>query len=974
MKPPIRPCAVAGLIAVVACALQPVQGATRTDDGRNDDPLGFVFDGTFIGSPELSFNFSRSAITRDDDGNTVVENQPRYTGPRLLASAPIVETIRTTNNSTLLLASGLDHDGVTPLLVLYEQGSYIIDVFTVAGDDIFTAEQTGVGRNRTLIGEGTFPDILQGQFPDYAYRPNAGAICHGLIVLMCTVYHDYLPPEGLWFAIATAIVVSTDQGQTWELLFEDEQIEIGKDRGREWTMQNWWPMQAGPDPLEAYFVGTDYRYNAGARGGRTYMFRATRSAVGALWVLEPTVIAHEAASGLMSEHAHVAGVVPFSSGGLRVITAIGDGLDKNRVVSSTRADDAYTNWGWTAQEDYHGSRRYDSHQGVRDDAWTDSRPSIDRCETRPGTEGNQFVGCAPTPIPGGLIVGADICSEQLMRVQPVGDDVPSHPRTEFVYGQALANGTVSECFLIRTPTPELGGPYVSRYSPFSQASEPPDDWARRTLFSPDGEYWGQCWSHEAKGATGCIHGEHIYSDSFINSFGVRRMAIPEWVVREPFCVGPGGLQRGVDAPIILPAANGEITALSQDGLGQWEYEGEPIEPQPPCAGPVFHIGATRWDTSTYIGALKPIGSETDLGAILGTDGVASRWWVLNGTDAKTGRLTVELSEGSSNTLTTRGIVTHVMDTWMPATAIDRYTVQPGASLRYKLFGGSTQPDDQDLFLALDCLIEGVGFPGYPLEPAPAETPGGVTYPDEIASVAGFACDNAWSITLAGEVPDDSWDSTTQITTIAPLATLWGDAANYIELSADIEEHRLLATIVREGATERTLSSDRLYWLRGSAVLVSLSDPGDGSGVAMTVSVGGTIAHEAAVLPPATESVSLVVQPSEIRFSSHHGTSSDGLSVHVTPMLWWGGQISETVSLDETARRDHLHTLDFLSIPVPGSADLDGSGSVDQLDLAILLATYSLLKGDPHYDERADLNGDGEVNATDLGILLAQFDG
>ncbi|HMN97325.1 MAG TPA: 5'-nucleotidase C-terminal domain-containing protein [Phycisphaerales bacterium] len=49
------------------------------------------------------------------------------------------------------------------------------------------------------------------------------------------------------------------------------------------------------------------------------------------------------------------------------------------------------------------------------------------------------------------------------------------------------------------------------------------------------------------------------------------------------------------------------------------------------------------------------------------------------------------------------------------------------------------------------------------------------------------------------------------------------------------------------------------------------------------------------------------------------------------------------------------------------ADLDGNGTVDAADLAILIGQW----GGPG---SADLNGDGAVNAVDLGILLAKFSG
>jgi hypothetical protein len=55
------------------------------------------------------------------------------------------------------------------------------------------------------------------------------------------------------------------------------------------------------------------------------------------------------------------------------------------------------------------------------------------------------------------------------------------------------------------------------------------------------------------------------------------------------------------------------------------------------------------------------------------------------------------------------------------------------------------------------------------------------------------------------------------------------------------------------------------------------------------------------------------------------------------------------------------------------ADLDGDGMVGLTDLAILLATFGLEPGDPHYDPRGDVNGDGAIDISDLGALLSSFD-
>ena len=77
--------------------------------------------------------------------------------------------------------------------------------------------------------------------------------------------------------------------------------------------------------------------------------------------------------------------------------------------------------------------------------------------------------------------------------------------------------------------------------------------------------------------------------------------------------------------------------------------------------------------------------------------------------------------------------------------------------------------------------------------------------------------------------------------------------------------------------------------------------------------------------------------------------------------WFFGFTNFNVSIDNVG-------IAPISAECPG--DLDGSNSVDQADLGILLANFGC-SGRPGACT-GDLNGDGDVNQADLGILLANF--
>lgn len=55
-----------------------------------------------------------------------------------------------------------------------------------------------------------------------------------------------------------------------------------------------------------------------------------------------------------------------------------------------------------------------------------------------------------------------------------------------------------------------------------------------------------------------------------------------------------------------------------------------------------------------------------------------------------------------------------------------------------------------------------------------------------------------------------------------------------------------------------------------------------------------------------------------------------------------------------------------------SGDVDGSGSVDCTDLAIVRAAMGRSSGQPGFDARADLNGDGVVNVRDLALVTQRL--
>jgi len=900
---------------------------------RGPASRAFAFDGGTALTPGLSFQFARGVSTFDASGSVLGPSAPRFTAQATLAGAPVWEQVRATNAQTRVLGSGVDHDGHTPLMVLAELDSFLVDVYTVAGDDLLAAETTGVGIERTHMS-GPPPDILQGSVPGKFYEPWSGTVCHGLIVLLCTVHQQisFDPPE--WQKVSTALVISQDRGATWTLLFEDLPFDPGHGRGQRWPMQNWWSLDDANPPLEAYFAGTEYLHNPGASGGSAYVFRATRSAAGSPWVVEPvSVVYHEA--GFVDEHFHTAAVLPFGAHGMRVLVVIGDTQVRNRIVSLTRADRNYADaGGFTIQQEYHGTLG-----GGAD----------------PGSWANIFTGCAPGP-PGSVISGSDLNAEQIVLLE-TDDQAGGHPVSTLLYGLEQADGfNRGRVGVIHTPFPESTGPYVATADQ-AEIWDPPS--RNRVLYSPDGLRWTQVAATPALNTDAHAHGDHIYVDTGFQSLGFLRFAIPPLHSARPLEIGPGGLQRATDQPGAVATPWATITPLTRGQGGRWLLDGQPLEPQPPAAGQVYRITSSRLAPDRNIGRIDLAGDAAISGAALAVDPWQLRVWVRNLDPSKDSLMNLVVQDGADVARIFR-LTNIASDAWIPVLATGVLDLPGGEPPHLWLVSnGVDTPHDTDVLFAIDALVQGPGYPGYAM-PMDAVSPNdGTRYPDELAAISGFQCGAAWTVSFAAQVPLDGWDSSVRSATSWPLATLWGDDANYVQLDATATDDpwtsQLVARVVRDGAVVDTLTtSEFISWERGTAVLVSATDAGDGTGIHISASVANLPAHE---LDSGSGPASLATAPRQIRFGSHHGASGTATEARVSSLRWWGGEIREHESLDAARRAEALECLTFLD---PSTArDADGDRICPQRDNCPLASNPS----------QRDEDGDGVGDACEEGAVL-----
>lgn len=843
----------------------------------------FVFDKGFGASQGLRFQFSRQVPSVTPEGGRVAPNEPRYAPASTLAGAPLFEVIRQTDAYMSVLGAGLDHDGVTPLMVTYETraGVAYLDVFVGAGDAVVHAEQTGAGRIRTTLPVPV--DLMGGAMPGKRYHVTSATVCHGLIVVFCTVI-AFDPKSQSWLDSANAFVVSQDQGRTWNLVYESEPFQPGPTRGSPWTMQNWWPMERNVAPTDAFFAATDYCNNPGSPGGRLYLMRARRAHVGAPWTLEPAVVAMQG-QGRAGEHFHVGGVLPLPNSGIRAFLSTGDGRANNRIISLISRDGSYTKGKWEVIDDYHGAA---------------AKTPKDR-----GIEANQFIGCAPGPFEHTILAGTDLSSEHIMLLTMEPGSI--HPRTERLVGFPCVDMSYFTSFIIRTPTPERGGPYVANAEPFSFLTIP---FAKRALYSPDGIRWAQA---AATGGYPVLHGGHIYFDGS-NGEGLVRTPVPQLVTRRPLLVGPGGLQHVKADPVLIAEPPKRIEALTRDVQGRWIDAGRPLDPQPPTLGPVYRVQTSENAPSPWVGRIYACGPTDPMNAILG-DHLQMRVWVRSLDPSRSGTLSIGLGDIGNNPVVYRNWSVACTDDWIPVTLASPVALTPGAPFQFSIRCMGEVCNDQTMYVALDSVQEGAGVPGYPMPPDTSIPPRGTAYPDEHASVTGFACAKAWTITLALQIAEDGFDFRAQTQTRWPLATIWGDNQNFIELFADSARGHVEARITSRGVASRTLASEPTTMVRGSPILVSVAQLPSPAGIELTASVGGRGVSTASMSGPLLSSVGLAVPPREVRFWSQTSLpSSSGRGVRTSPLAVWGGRIDEGRALSRTEREQLLRSLSFLATP------------------------------------------------------------
>jgi hypothetical protein len=229
---------------------------------------------------------------------------------------------------------------------------------------------------------------------------------------------------------------------------------------------------------------------------------------------------------------------------------------------------------------------------------------------------------------------------------------------------------------------------------------------------------------------------------------------------------------------------------------------------------------------------------------------------------------------------------------------------PDSSARFHLglrvcntAAGSPRANPCDFLLAFDYVLwngGGVMGPEHAGMALPVDTTAR-SYAPEFAGVSGFQCGDRWSISLAGEVPEDAWDQTDlRRPPPVPMVTLLS-STGYLEVVPNLVTREVVFRLgTGESLSLGAPPPARFFFLRASPVLIGVSCVE--GGYLCAVSVGGTTTI-GKVLPSTR-----VFGPTQILFSDHN-------RLGVCPMLWYGGRIDEHTSC--ASFNETMQNLDML---------------------------------------------------------------
>ncbi|MBL8760802.1 MAG: hypothetical protein JNL50_05805 [Phycisphaerae bacterium] len=247
-----------------------------------------------------------------------------------------------------------------------------------------------------------------------------------------------------------------------------------------------------------------------------------------------------------------------------------------------------------------------------------------------------------------------------------------------------------------------------------------------------------------------------------------------------------------------------------------------------------------------------------------------------------------------------------------------------ASDSYRNQSGVRPPDDNYLYLAIDGAFEGNGGLPYPMaltevNTAPQEQP-----PEWLTLSLGSTTDgyplsfgSNWTLRLAGQVPIGNWDQYAERRgdpplfldeRYWPLATLWADANNWIEVVANCKDKAFRVRYSVAGTiTERDFGEGEQLWLPDSVLMVAIS----WNATDHKLYFGATLAGGAVATGP-DEGIEVASWSAQTAPLSH--LKFRGASDEVVEFRWIGGEFTDQPTTSAGIKSGSFTSIGFMEGP------------------------------------------------------------
>ncbi|MEX2168446.1 MAG: hypothetical protein WD851_04000 [Pirellulales bacterium] len=870
-----------------------------------------AYDDGLVGN--LTSEFSRDVPSVDDRGiprdiderrfGNAVDHAPLLTW--LPGESPL------TAASIRPLATGLDHDGVTPLLVLSIPGQERVFIFR--------------GEHFELVGNISFRrgDLPWNTSETQTYRPGAAIVHHGLIVFSAERLED--TDAGLQI-VGTSFIYTQDYGVSLERVAQvgggfdvpaiAGGVSHGMSRGRQWAFLNPFPVNGLNDTNHVWFPWADYIERMGnPKGGQIGLFQAVRDSESGIWTVLPNRLVHEEwiVEDIGGFHAHTAAV---TLGG--IISHWGDVGYRNQILFHEFDLANYQTAQITTQVVYGGY---------------DSSGAIERNAPQP-------VAAAPAPVLGEHFASGDTTQEMVLHFGSLTNSTdaltvsaPVSQPMRNTQGTSYAGTTILHLQWVQ------GRGYVSGgvVDPFYHFSPDGVTWAPMNL-PPGGGGFGRMW----------IYGSKLLVLDSENRTWLADIPVVNRVL--PLQIAPGGTNRiGDSLPLQVGLAMGNTRREVEFVDGIWRYvdDQQHLSPQPatppfPASTAVYEVnlGSTSRELGTWW--LQPEGETLD----------ASRpnlldMWIYNlGSQAvRLGtRLRVPTTGSAASEQTHES---NVNFEWVPLGVRQDPPVDGEGRFAVGFYTSRTGSVNADArFLIAPRYFGELNTPPYPLEPLASGS-------NELEVVTGFRLAQAWSAGLVFQWPHNAPQS---MSGKMPVASLRAADGGYLEFSVEYNgatSARLVVEFVRPGMpTARMDFSQNI--LRGDIIEVVLG--GSDHAISGTVRIGGR--------EPIARQIQLIGSPLAA-FDQFAWASGDGAKVTtVNPLLVMiDGEIMWNAQQQVAWLRSTLEGRPTFRVnPYPGDFNFDGV--VDDEDRTVWEANIGSTS-----NLAADANLDGVVNQADYEVWL-----